>query len=266
MNSVGTIHLFAFSLMLVACVGRPPGGPSCRVGDGDGQVEVSSLKMADGQSVIIRHEGFLLSFNVRAHIPNWVAYELTSGETGGPYSRKGKDFQPDPGTGASQADADDYRGSGWSRGHMAPAADFKWSDVAMTETFYYTNVCPQDQVLNNRYWNTLENKVRGWANRFGKIYVVTGPVVGADVNGTIGTHEVVVPDAFFKVLLAYDDNQWRSIAFVMENTPDQRLLKDCAVTVNEVERLTQLDFFEFLDDSLEETVESGRDCRAWGVY
>ena len=93
---------------------------------------------------IIEYEGFTVSYNSQWRIPNWVAYELTAEETDGPYSRKGKDFMADPTTSVLQADAYDYKGSGWSRGHMAPAADFKWSDKAMTESFYYTNICPQD--------------------------------------------------------------------------------------------------------------------------
>ena len=107
---------------------------------------------------IIEYEGFTVSYNQSLRIPNWVFYELTAEETTGPFSRKGKDFQQDPSACVSQADAYDYRGSGWSRGHMAPAADFKWSDTAMSETFYYTNICPQDRELNNRYWNTLEKQ------------------------------------------------------------------------------------------------------------
>ena len=215
---------------------------------------------------IIEYEGFTVSYNQSLRIPNWVFYELTAEETTGPFSRKGKDFQQDPSACVSQADAYDYRGSGWSRGHMAPAADFKWSDTAMSETFYYTNICPQDRELNNRYWNTLENKVRSWANQFGRVYVVTGPIIGKNVNGTVGTHGVIVPDAFFKAILAPTADGWTSIAFVMENTPDQRLFKDCATTVNTVEKLTGFDFFSSLDDAVEESVEDLLDYKTWRVY
>ena len=149
---------------------------------------------------------------------------------------------------------------------MAPAADFKWNDKAMWETFYYTNICPQDRELNNRYWNTLENKVRSWANQFGRVYVVTGPVIGKNIYGTIGLHNVTVPDAFFKAILAPAANDWTSIAFVMENTPDQRFFKDCATTVNVVEKLTGFDFFSSLDDAIEESIEDLLDYSIWRVY
>lgn len=213
----------------------------------------------------IEYEGFTVSYNSQLHIPIWVSYELAAEETKGPYSREGKDYQQDPNTQVSQADASDYRRSGWSRGHMAPAADFKWSDTAMTQTFYYTNICPQDIQLNNNYWGTLEKHVRGWAKQFGKVYVVTGPVLGNSIR-KIGTHGVAVPDAFFKAILAQYGEGWTSIGFIMMNTPDPRRLKDCATTVNDVEKLTGLDFFDFLDNSIEEEVESTLDYKTWRVF
>lgn len=230
--------------------------------------EKKAFTVAEGSltETIIEYEGFTISYNSQRRIPNWVFYELTEEETNGPYSRKGKDFQQDPNAQVLQSDAYDFRGSGWSRGHMAPAADFKWNDKAMWETFYYTNICPQDRELNNRYWNTLENKVRSWANQFGRVYVVTGPVIGKNIYGTIGSHNVTVPDAFFKAILAPTANGWTSIAFVMENTPDQRFFKDCATTVNVVEKLTGFDFFSSLDDAIEESIEDLLDYSIWRVY
>lgn len=225
----------------------------------------SSIKKGASE-IIIGYEGFTVSYSPEMFIPNWVSYELTACKTEGPFSRKGKNFQQDSRVSVSQADAHDYRGSGWSRGHMAPAADFKWNDTAMTETFYYTNICPQNHELNNRYWNTLENNVRRWANQFGRVFVVTGPIINRNIHGKIGHHGVVVPDAFFKVILAQTDVGWTSIAFVMDNTSDSRLFKDCATTVNAVEALTGIDFFPLLDDSVEEEVEGILDYKTWKVY
>ena len=211
---------------------------------------------------LIEYHGFALSYDESRHVPLWVAYELTQDETDGDFSRSGKVFLNDDSVSIVQADGYDFRGTGWSRGHMAPAADFKWSDEGMTDTFYYTNVCPQDPQLNNRYWNTLENKVRGWARSYGGVFVVTGPVFGEGVFGKIGYHEVQVPDAFFKAVLVRDGEGFKSIAFLMENTPDPRHL----ITVNALEDLTGIDYFPSLDDCLEEEVEDQLDARSWGVY
>lgn len=118
---------------------------------------------------IIEYNGYTVSYDEAALIPAWVAYELTAEEANGTIGRSGKNFRPDDKVKVIQADNYDYRGSGWSRGHMAPAGDFKWNDDAMWDTFFYTNCCPQDEKLNKGSWNVLENKVRTWAQQFGSI-------------------------------------------------------------------------------------------------
>ena len=105
---------------------------------------------------------------------------------------------PDPDCYEKQADNDDYRNSGYSRGHLAPAGDMKWDSVAMLESFYFTNCIPQDAALNNGKWNQLEMKTRSWAQQYGKVYVVCGPVYQSDDTLRIGHNEVAVPDACFK--------------------------------------------------------------------
>ena len=119
---------------------------------------------------IIEYKGYTVSYDESARIPVWVAYELTAGEANGTIGRSGKNFRPDDRVKVVQADNYDYRGSGWFRGHMAPAGDFKWDDVAMWDTFFYTNCCPQNEKLNNGSWNVLENKVRTWARQFGSVF------------------------------------------------------------------------------------------------
>lgn len=260
------IALLTFFLASSCIPARPKAGAQVPAKQVRTEKQASTVTNSSSTETIIEYEGFTVSYNPKMHIPNWVFYELTAAETNGPYSRKGKDFQQDPRANVPQSDSYDFRGSGWSRGHMAPAADFKWSDTAMWETFYYTNICPQDRELNNRYWNTLENKVRGWANQFGRVYVVTGPVVGKNINGTIGSHNVTVPDAFFKAILAPSADGWTSIAFVMENSPNQRYFKDCATTVNTVEKMTGFDFFPSLNDAIEESIEDLLDYKLWRVY
>ena len=258
--------LFFFAnLLLLGCLHSPPTGAIVPISKRLVR-PIEALATRATSEELLQYEGFYVSYNKEWLIPNWVSYELTAEETSGPYSRKGKDFQADPEVHFLQADGYDYRGSGWSRGHMAPAADFKWSDKAIAETFYYTNICPQDVQLNNRYWNTLENKVRFWANLFGSIYVVTGPIVDGHNTKRIGNHGVRVPDAFFKVILASSEGRWTSIAFIMQNTPEPRQLKDCATTVNEIETLSGFDLFYFLEDSIEEQVESMLDYKTWRIY
>lgn len=212
-------------------------------------------------SLHIKYTGYEVSYNYKHKIPNWVKYELTDVETDGPNARNGKKFRPDPNVMAAQAVDDDYRNSGWSRGHMAPAADFKWSDQAMSETFYFTNCCPQNQSLNAGQWSTLEKKTRDAAKKYGWVSVVSGPLVGENIYGTIGLNRVVVPDAFFKALLTKD----QGIAFIMYNREDNENMQRCAMSIDSLEELIGLDLFSELDDSKENKIESSYTLRYWGL-
>lgn len=212
-------------------------------------------------SNMIFYQGYNVSYNQILLIPNWVSYELIADETDGEFSRKGKSFRPDPSLLLKQANNDDYRNSGWSRGHMAPAGDFKWNEDAMWETFYYTNCCPQNQSLNSGQWSTLEKKTRDCANKYGKVFVVTGPIVGENIHGTIGANKVVVPDAFFKALMTGT----QAIAFVMYNTSTNENMQKCAMSVDRLETITGLDFFPEIADSIENDLEAEYTLKYWGL-
>jgi endonuclease G len=133
----------------------------------------------------------------------------------------------------------------------------------MWDTFHFTNCCPQDKDLNEGMWNTLEKKCRTWARKFGNVYIVTGPLVGDNRYGTIGDNNVVVPDAFFKAVMANDGKRWHTIAFVMQNRSYNENMQKCAMSVDELEELTGYDFFAALDDTLEAEAEKGYKLNFW---
>ena len=214
---------------------------------------------------IIYYTGYTVCYDEANKIPLWVAYELTSEEANGTIGRNGKNFRPDEKLNAVQADNYDYRGSGWSRGHMAPAGDFKWDEQAMWDTFYYTNCCPQDEKMNNGSWNVLENKVRSWACHFGNVYVITGPIIGKNLNGKIGVHQITVPDAFFKALLVNSDGEYHGIAFIMQNNSITQPLNESYLSINTLEMESGIDFFPELDDANEERIEDTPEPTFWGI-
>ena len=218
-------------------------------------------KVQDKEYPIITYSAYEVMYNPEYKIPRWVRYELLASETDGVWSRKGLKFTPDPSVSFPQAEDYDYRGSGWSRGHMAPAADFKWSSTVMIETFFFTNCCPQDQAMNSGQWHTLEKKVRDWANRYGSLTVYTGPIILDNAYGSIGYNKVVVPDAFFKAILAGE----QSIAFVMYNHNNNENMQKCAMSVDDLEALTGIDFFTELDDVKENHVEASYKLNYWGL-
>lgn len=183
----------------------------------------------------------------------WVAYELTDEEVVGQEERSGN-FIPDPDVKAWCATTDDYKHSGFDRGHMAPAADMKWSEQAMHESFYLSNICPQNHNLNAGDWKELEEQVRDWAIKNEKVYVVCGPIMKDDYE-TIGENRVAVPDSFYKVVLMYKDGKWRALGFVFANKAGNKSLDTYAKSVDEVEKITKLNFFSALPDEIENEIE-----------
>ena len=206
------------------------------------------------------YEGFRLSFNKHNRTPNWVAWELLGSETSGDQTRHNKFWQDDRVEGCPTTD--DYRNSGYDRGHLCPAADQKWSQKAMDDCFVMANMCPQVHALNSGAWNTLENRERDWAQRDSALVIVAGPIYSSEDKTTIG-NGVLVPGAFFKVILAPYVDQPRAIAFVYPNMSAPGNMQNYVTTVDEVEKLTGLDFFYMLPDEIENEVESKSSFREW---
>lgn len=222
---------------------------------------LTDVKLPSGmKNVVCHYSGFTSYFNPDTHIPNCVAYEIIESETTGDEPRK-KSFEADH-TIDGCAESSDYRNSGYDRGHMAPAADMKWSKEAMEESFLMTNICPQVKSLNSGIWHRLEQRVREWAARDSSIIVVCGPIFtpGKPVE-QIGEIGVAVPHRFFKALYAPGRNI--GIAFIFDNDKVKGELRKYAVTIDSVERETGLDLFYNLPDDIENEVENQCNYKLW---
>ena len=217
--------------------------------------------LTDRKERILKRTGYTLSYNSFYKTPNWVAWELTRKETEGKAERYDK-FLPDPDLPEPRVEHSDYTRSGYDRGHMAPAADMKWSKKAMEESFLFTNMCPQNGNLNRGDWNEMEMACRKWAKKYGDLYIVCGPILYKGKHKTIGKNKVVVPEAFFKVVLRTGDNP-QAIGFIYKNTSGNRPKDSYVNTVDEVERITGIDFFSSLPDDVEKKVEAECDLGLW---
>jgi endonuclease G len=211
---------------------------------------------------IIEHEGYILSYNEKYEQASYVAYKLTQNELYGPFDRK-DNFKEDPAVTTKSATLADYRKSGYDRGHLCPAADQKESELAMSESFYMSNMSPQDPDLNRRIWADLEGCVRTFADNNQLIYVATGPVLTDGPYKTIGESEVAVPNYYYKVVLDYKMPEVKAIGFVLPNKKGEKNLEEYAISVDEVEKLTNIDFFVNLPDEIEEQLESSYDVKDW---
>lgn len=260
-----------------------------RIGGFDGMTESSDMDVESGQKnvrllelpatrkgeLIISHLAYTLSYNTMHNNPNWVAWELTAQETEGTGQRS-KEFLPDPLLEERyQVTTWDYKGSGYDRGHMCPAADNKWNSRAMTECFYMSNVCPQLHELNAGGWESLESACRRWAKQEGSILIVCGPVYDKEVKTrqgkcstrkqqTIGAeHHVTVPTGFFKCVMSLRKGQEKAIGFYYANTNAKQTMNDACMTVDEIESLTGYDFFVNVPKRLEQRIEATCSLTDW---
>ena len=213
-------------------------------------------------------EHYALCYRESYEQAEWSAYCLTEEELAKNANRS-NDFRPDPQISTGSASLSDYKKSGYDRGHLSPAADFAFDEKAMSETFYMSNMSPQAGSFNRGIWKDLEAQVRVWAKIFGRVYVVSGPILEktADEYKSIGENRVTVPEFYYKVILAplYKDESDRktpedaegavAIGFIFPNEKCAGSLFDYAVSIDEVERRTQLDFFSLLDDEIENRIE-----------
>ena len=213
---------------------------------------------------ILHRKGYTVSYNKDLKIPNWVAWELSPEKLVERESRTDK-FLPDPDLPEDEAvTTNDYKGAGLDRGHMCPAGDNRWHWKAMQESFYMTNICPQDHNLNRGDWKELEEACRKWAQAEGKIYIVCGPILYKQKHRTIGKqHRVTVPEAFFKVILCTASTPPKAIGFIYKNASGNHPLDSYVNSVDEVERITGIDFFPALPDEVEDKVEAAYDLEQW---
>jgi len=219
--------------------------------------------LKDRPEQILHRKGYTVSYNNATRNPNWVAWHLTKSHTYGSAKRNDEVFTEDVSVSRPRATDADYYNSRYDRGHMCPAGDNKWDKEAMAQSFLFTNVCPQNHGLNKYEWNDLEMLCRDWAREYGAIDVVCGPVYSSsDQQKTIGKNRVWVPDAFFKVVLCRQGKA-KAIGFLYRNEGKKQPMADAVCTVDDVERLTGLDFFPELDDKIENRIEATATLTDW---
>ena len=192
-------------------------------------------RLTDRPEVILHRQGFTISYNKTTKTPNWVAWHLTKS--------------------------------------MCPAGDNKWSEQSMSQTFLLSNICPQNHGLNKNAWNDLEIQCRDWAREYNSVDIVCGPVYRTATRSDgkmrasafqkyIGRNKVWVPDAFFKVVLCRG-RQPKAIGFIYENRGGQQRMSDCMCSVDDIERITGIDFFPLLADDVENRIEARASLREW---
>ena len=212
---------------------------------------------------IISHTGYSFVYSEEHEQAKWIAYELTKEETNSLFERTDK-FLVDPLVSTGTAENSDYANSGYDKGHLAPAADMGWSAVTMKESFYLSNMSPQLPGFNRGVWKRLEELMRSWAIDNSAIYIVTGPILTSGLP-TIGGNRVSIPNYYYKVILDYTQPEIHAIGFILPNTSSSEALSNFAVSIDQVESKTGIDFFPALPDDQETKLEKEvcQSCWHW---
>ena len=217
----------------------------------------------DKPSQIIKRLAYVTSYNKDTKNANWVAWHLTREHTTSEWSRVGIPYMVDEDVVGPRQELEDWYGHSLpiDHGHLCPAGDNKWSKEAMYETFYLTNMCPQNSTLNRGDWEELERRCRGWAKHYGDVYIVAGPIFYNSRYKTIGNN-VGVPDAFFKVVLCTNKSP-KTLGFIYPNESCNNKMSHYLVSVDKVEEVTNIDFFSFIEDSVEGKIEDKSNLNNW---
>lgn len=218
--------------------------------------------------VVVAHKGYTLSYAEEYEQPEWVAYEMNTRKLVRAAERSDK-FMPDPNIPTGSAQLDDYRGSGYDRGHLVPAADMAYSEQTMAESFYLSNMTPQLHAFNGGIWRVLEEQVRDWTKKYKSLYVVAGPVlkpglkrIGVSSRSDKNDKKVAVPEYNYKIILTNTDKP-QAIAFLMPNKKGEKEVYEYVVSIDELEKMTGIDFFPALPDSLEDRLEASSSIDGW---
>lgn len=224
---------------------------------------------------LIEHEAMLLVYSEEHEQAKWVLHKISTNIIDGKVSRT-NDFRKDPLIKTGSSEEGDfflkrkksnskyvYEGFGYDRGHLAPSADFRWSQKSLSESYFYSNISPQKPSFNRGKWADLENMIRGYVFENKKnLYVYTGPIlkpslkkVKKSING------VSIPEKFFKIVVNYEDT--KAIAYIIPQETPLYPVEYFATTIKKVEELTDIDFLANIDDEIEEILENQRDIKHW---
>ncbi|MFH2142636.1 MAG: DNA/RNA non-specific endonuclease [Bacteroidota bacterium] len=238
-------------------------------------LRVTGLPLISPEEVLIEHSAYFLVYDEKHEQAKWVAHIITPDIETGIVSRT-NDFREDTmiKTGSSE-EADyflkemlpdstyKYDGFGYDRGHLAPSADFRWSEKALSESYYYSNMSPQVAELNREGWSELEDVLRKYVieNKCSLIVVTAGVLKENLKKIERGVNKVSIPEEFYKVV--YDPQNNKGVGFIMPNRRIEYPVVSFTKSIDEIEQITNIDFFINLDEKTENEIEKQNDPLWW---
>ena len=211
---------------------------------------------------ILRNRGYVAGYSEQRENPLWVSYRLdhTNAVSAPPRPKK---FTVDSRT-QSRVRQDDYKNSGYDRGHMAPnhGIALRYGNEGQLETFFMSNIVPQRPELNRKLWVRLERLENEFADSFEQLWVMTGPIF--DRNRETMDSGVEIPDAFYKIFVDENNGQFRMLSFIIpQNVHGNEKIQSFFASVDQVEEASGFDFFWALTDPFENRIEEQKASALW---
>ncbi len=218
------------------------------------------LPATGAREQLVKHTLYALSYNENYELASWAAYQLTpeQAKATGTYKEK---YNEDPLVTTGSASTKDYKDAGFIMGQLVPPEDMFNSIQAVEETFLTSNTVPHKPSFNKYVWKTMEKLIREWAKEGNTLYIATGPVLKDAPFGTFGQNKISIPTRYYKVVM--DVRGERAVGFVMRSNVATGAPKAFAKSVDEVEKITGIDFFPQVSDEIEEKAESDSDFTKW---
>lgn len=238
-----------------------------KLSDFKSQLVEKGLPEISDKDELICHKAICLVYSEEHEMAKWVAHIISHDIVDGNVSRT-NDFRVDSliSTGSSEEvdyflktkredGSYEYDGFGYDRGHLAPSADFRWSEIALSESYYYSNMTPQLPEFNREIWANVEGFLRAHIyNNPGKdIFVVTGPVLTDDLpKQERSKNKVSIPEYHFKVAVDFSEN--KGIAFLISQEKTDYPLESYVVSIDSVEAFTGINFYPNLTEEEEKVL------------
>lgn len=216
-----------------------------------------SLPLPIAEHQIIERPFYTLSYNNKHEQANWVACKMFPFPDSLSVKRKDA-FRPDPLVKGGSASLEDYKKSGYDRGHLAPAKAMSFSKESMKESFYMSNMSPQVPMFNRGIWRFLEAQVYTWSKESDSLYVVTGPVLNNPI-GTIGENQVSIPRSYYKTIVRFNHGNVTGIGFLLENKKSKESYFDFATSIDSIEQVTGIDFYRLFPAELQNRIETNKE-------
>ncbi len=217
-------------------------------------IRVDFLFPASSENQVVYHEKYSFSYSEKDEQSEWVAYKLFKNSINNSVKRK-NNFREDQKVITGSSILNDYKNSGYDKGHLVPAKTMSFSEETMSESFYMSNMSPQKPSFNRGVWKRLEEKVRSWISISDSLYVITGPILNNPIE-RIGENRVAVPNFYYKSIIRFKNNKFFGIGFLLKNEKSNKKPYNFSVSIDSIEKVTGLNFFYQLDSLTQNRIES----------